>query len=503
MGTMRLCQWFRSTSASWVCVTAVIFAAGCGTQVDEARFAAVGNGEATPATISGDHRSDGKSAAADSAATGSVLPPVDRLPVGPEAQEPAEPRSGFVGSTGAGPADGNSAGNKQSAGLPASVNTARAGSTTCDRPLSPIILGQTLATSGIIGASVGNARQGLQIWAKDVNSRGGVQCHPVQVISLDDGSDSARVASNFNTLRERGAVAILGAAQPITSGALRASAERAEVPVIGGDIVTMDWYESEYMFPQGGHPLVTYEGVTVAAARSRPENKVGGLMYCVEASICTGIRNHFPAMAARAGLTVGGSKAVSLTQSDFTAECQAFKNAKVDVVWLVLDGSANTRVARSCASLNYFPVMATSAVGIPPAAAADPALQKNTVYLGAQNVPFDTADSPGAKAFQAALKQYAPNFVPDQNTMYGWASGKLFEAAMAKVADRATAGEVTTQMVLDGLWQLKNEKLDGLALGLTFTKGSTAKVPPCYWILLLDARGVTSPFGSRMDCFKS
>jgi branched-chain amino acid transport system substrate-binding protein len=147
--------------------------------------------------------------------------------------------------------------------------------------------------------------------------------------------------------------------------------------------------------------------------------------------------------------------------------------------------------------------MATSAVGIPPAAAADPALQKNTVYLGAQNVPFDTSDSPGAKAFQVALKQYAPGFKPDQNTMYGWASGKLFEAAMAKVADRVTAGDVTTQMVLDGLWQLKNEKLDGLALGLSFTKGSTAKVPPCYWILLLDARGVTSPFGSRLNCFMS
>jgi branched-chain amino acid transport system substrate-binding protein len=111
-------------------------------------------------------------------------------------------------------------------------------------------------------------------------------------------------------------------------------------------------------------------------------------------------------------------------------------------------------------------------------------------------------DTPGAIAFHNALKQFLPSFTPDGNTMAGWASGKLFEAALAKVAAQARAGEVTTQMVLNGLWQIKNETLNGLAPALTFVKGGTPKLPRCYYTLLLNSEGVTAPNGSKLNCIQ-
>jgi branched-chain amino acid transport system substrate-binding protein len=370
---------------------ALTLAAGCGTQVDDHRIVAVGNGynaqaSAVPVgTDVGAVTAPGAIPAAGAANTGAVAPGT----VG------TAPAAGAAGSTTT-PAG---AGVKTDSGAKPGAVAARgaaAGPAPCTKPLSPIVLGQTLATSGLIGSTIGNLRQGVAIWAKDVNARGGIECHPVQVTSLDDGSDSARVASNWNTLKAKGMVAMIGAGEPITIGALRASAERDKIPVIGGDVVALDWFQSPFIFPQGGDSLSAYDGSTVEAAKAVPGAKTAGIIYCVEASVCTDIKNNFPNSARLAGLTAAVSKAVSLTQSDYTAECQAFKDAKVDVLWLALDGSANTRLARSCAQLNYFPQLATSAIGIPPAAAADPALQKNTVYLGGQNVPFTTTDTPGA-----------------------------------------------------------------------------------------------------------
>lgn len=471
----------------------LVLASGCGTQVDDARIEAVGNGYRAP-VIAG---APGTEPAGSGAVVGS----------GPAAGAPTE--AGAVTAQGttalgatAAPAVTAASAKSQGGSVP-KAGAAITGAATCTARLSPIVLGQTLATSGLVGASIGNMRQGLALWAKDVNARGGVQCHPVQVIALDDGSDSARVASNWNTLiHQRGAVAMVGAGEPITIGALRASAERDKVPVIGGDGVAVDWFQSPYLFPQGAHPFSTYEGATIEAARAVSGAKTAGLMYCVEASICTDIKAHFPEMARLAGLTVGAVKAVSLTQSDYTAECQLFKNAEVDVLWLVQDGSANTRLARSCAALNYFPTIATSAIGMPPAAAADPALQRNTVYLGSATVPYMTTDTPGAAAFAQALQTYLPGFSPDQNTMVGWSAGKLFEAALAQVADRARGGDVTTEMILDGLWKLKNEKLAGISPGVTFTEGGPAKAPRCYYMLLVSTQGTTAPLGSRLGCVK-
>ena len=103
--------------------------------------------------------------------------------------------------------------------------------------------------------------------------------------------------------------------------------------------------------------------------------------------------------------------------------------------------------------------------------------------------------------FDTAFKQYAPSNAEDQQAMLGWAAGKLFEAALAKESAKARAGNVTTQMVLDGLWQLKNEKLDGLSPGATFSKGSPAKAIDCYYGLRLDDAGFGAVNGSKPVCF--
>jgi branched-chain amino acid transport system substrate-binding protein len=363
------------------------------------------------------------------------------------------------------------------------------------------VLGQTLASSGLVGASIAGIRTGLAIWAKDVNSRGGVQCHPVQLIQLDDGSDPARVSANWSSMKERGAIAMVGAGVPIAIAALRSAAERDRIPVVGGDVVAGDWAQSPYLFPPGAAPLTANDGALVQAAKAAPGADKTGIFYCVEASICSVLKNNFPTSTQRANATLGPIQAVSLTQPDFTSECQTMKSAGVNTLFLALDGSAIIRAVRSCASLNYFPTIATGAVGVSAAAAADAGVRRNGMYLGNGVVPFMTTDTPGIRAFHDAFARYAPSTPEEQQALLGWSAGKLFEAALAKVAGKARAGDVSTQLVLEGLWQLKNEKLNGLGPGVSFAQGHPATVLECYYAIRLDGKGFSAPQGSRLDCF--
>ena len=72
--------------------------------------------------------------------------------------------------------------------------------------------------------------------------------------------------------------------------------------------------------------------------------------------------------------------------------------------------------------------------------------------------------------------------------------------AATKVATKARAGDVTTELILEGLWQLKNEKLDGLGPGASFGQGSPAKALECYYPIRLDGKGFSAPQGSKLQC---
>jgi branched-chain amino acid transport system substrate-binding protein len=486
--------------------------AGCGgSRVDHDRVVAVGNGygpAAAEAAAAAAPVADAAQApaVADSTATDTAT---GAAPVTDAATDTAaKPAAGATTTTATTPtktdATKTTTGTTQAQGPAkpaAAAAPAKAALATCPAGLPPIVIGQTLASSGLVGAAIAGLRTGLAAWARDVNLRGGVQCHQIQLTQLDDGSDPARVSSNWNTLtKEKGAIAMVGGGVPIAIAALRSAAERDRIPVVGGDITAVDWVESPYMFPTGGAPLTSYDGGLIEAAAATKGPVKTGIFYCVEASICTALKNNFPQSTKRAGAEQGPTQAVSLTQPDFTSECQKMKAAGVNVIFFGLDGSASIRAARSCASLNYFPTIATGAIAVSAQAAADQGLRRNNTYLGSGVVPYTNTTVPAVGAFLTAMERFAASSAPDQQAMLGWAAGKLFEAALGKVSDKARAGKVTTQMVLDGLWQLKNEKLGGLSPGATFTKGEPAKLIDCYYPLKLDEKGFSAPKGAKPVC---
>jgi len=485
--------------------------AGCGTRVSDARIDAA-DGSARSAVTQTD---------ATAAATDSPFDAVAAAPVGaaaaPAADSAAVPAAGST--VGAAPAPGVVAGGTAAdvkatkagkvktaaAGVPvaaAAAAVATGPNSPCKATLTPVVLGQTAPTSGIIGASTANLRTGLALWVRAVNARGGVQCHPVAMYQMDDGADPARVTSNLTELvKNKHAIAIIAAGIPTTFPAGQTFADKNKIPFVGGDLIEPAWFKDQWMFPQGGSALAAYAGGIREAARS-VNAKTAGLVYCVEASICGTINKNFEAMATQSGLTTVLRKVSSITNPDYTAECQALKSAKAEVVFYSLEGAGSGRMARSCRALNYTPPVATAALAVSATASEDPNLRAQGVYLGTGDAPFTASDTPGAQEFQAAYNTYAPGSQVDEDSINAWTSGKLFEAAIAKVYSDARSGPITTQMLLEGLWQIDGETLHGLAPPLDFNKGAPATRNDCYFSLTITEKGYGSPKGSKYECFK-
>jgi branched-chain amino acid transport system substrate-binding protein len=78
--------------------------------------------------------------------------------------------------------------------------SATTGSTTSSAPKTPIKIGASLSLSGDFSADGKAFEQGYQLWADDVNARGGLLGRKVQLDIVSDASSPAQVTTNYQKL---------------------------------------------------------------------------------------------------------------------------------------------------------------------------------------------------------------------------------------------------------------------------------------------------------------
>src|ERR1700722_7553059 len=92
----------------------------------------------------------------------------------------------------------------------------------------------------------------LQAWSSWTNAHGGINGHPVKVITLDDKGDPAQSVADATTLiKTDHVVALIGINDPGLDPNWAAIAQKAGVPVIGGNNDTINpWSVNPDFFPQ-------------------------------------------------------------------------------------------------------------------------------------------------------------------------------------------------------------------------------------------------------------
>ncbi len=480
---------WRIRGAAVAVLATALLATGCGTRASESEVRA--GVEAGPVTLD-QAAVDQLRAAAGSGQTAGTTP--------------AAALPGTV-DTATAPGAATTPGKVPAGGTTTTPGTATAPRTTATAPDgkctgagAPLNLGQIGSFSGVLGAITASARTTMAIWAKNINARGGIACHPVTVYTADDGADPSRGAAAAQDLISNKKIsAIVALFTPLSLPAILPVLERNNMPVVGGDGVDFAWTSHPLLFPQGA----ALEGLIDGSLRQTVgEGKTKlGLLYCVEASICTAMAKLIPAKAKAAGAEMVYQSPVSLTQTDFTAQCQNAKNAGVEGFGMGVDGSAIARVARSCAALGYYPQFISGGGVISPAQSKDPGIRRNTLSVASGNAPWMLTDTAGQKEYAAALTQWAPGMESDGNSMTAWASAKLFEAAISNLGNAARTKPITSADVLTGLGKIKNETLGGLSPPITFSPGQkAAPALRCIYFELLTDKGWTAPKGSKAQC---
>ena len=224
---------------------------------------------------------------------------------------------------------------------------------------SPVIVASVGTYSGPAGVALASMLQGVQLWVKHINERGGLNGHSVRLLSYDDGGDPARHRAQVQEAVEgKHAIAFVMNAEGIGTGEGSVEYLNAKrIPVMGMDGGSGWAYSSPMYFPQMSQGQYNTRMTVPSIARQLiPQGKTKlGTSICVEAPICDETDSVVAESVKGSGLGHVYRGRASLAQPDFTAECLSARNAGAQILFLTLDQNSVARVSASCARQGYRP----------------------------------------------------------------------------------------------------------------------------------------------------
>ena len=356
----------------------------------------------------------------------------------------------------------------------------KAGTAGCTGPKSPVVIGGVGQLTGVLGTLFSGGAKAVSAWVAATNAAGGLKCHPLKYISLDDGGDPSRHLALVRRLVEQDKVAAMVYQSALITG--QASKDyilSKKMPVIGQEGAEQHWTESPLFFDHStaGKSLVDWTIVAGARAAIGEGKKVLGTLTCQEVVYCTVSDSSWKELGVKLGLKPVYTGKASLLNVDFTSQCLAAKNAGVEVLGLAFDTAAIERIAQSCSAVNFKPLFFYTSVQSNLSFTGNPNLADSVIAQPLR--PWFLTEHPEIREFQAAIKKYAPGLAIDSSSLNGWAAGTLFERA----APAFEADTVTPEAILKAMWQVKNDDMDGLSWPQTYTEGKPYVRKVCGWIV--------------------
>lgn len=360
----------------------------------------------------------------------------------------------------------------------------------------PIVVGAICSCSGAQAAVLSEIKEVNEAWAKSVNAKGGINGHPVKMIVKDDAGEPAKALAAAKELVEKDKVVAFVGMFSLAEAAWEKYVSGKGIPVVGGLSISPPFLSNPDWFPSGSNQVTATFG-TMQSAKDAGKKSVG-VLYCAESPVCA----QLDPLAKGAAQVVGGlaykSGKVSGSAPNYTAPCLSMKSAGVDALYAASNSSVVQRLINDCAKQGYKPLSIGSINTVGSDWFDNPNLE-GAVSVSS-NANYTDESVPGVKEYMDAIDQYVPGLREKDgygsNYLQPWAGGKLFEAA-------AEAGKFTPKSTPEdikaGLYQLKDETLDGLMSPTTFTKGKPTFVP-CYFGTKIEGGKLVSTDGGKPKC---
>lgn len=311
---------------------------------------------------------------------------------------------------------------------------------------TPIKLGNVVDLTGPVPGLFKGAREATEAYVEKINSTGGMNGHPVELVTGDSQISCNGTVSAWSKVMPQ-VQAMIGSVSALDgclhdAKVLEASPDTPAIfqelnPVNSGTLNA---------FAPSPRPL----GQSIGAYRYIDSLHPGAIK---KLGVIVNEQTSFSTTELLVGLKVlGGAVAYTHTtniakQTDYTADIVKMRAAGVS--WLTLDGmdiATISRILSAAKQQNWRPEVITSA----PAydgnffSIADPAAAEG-VYLPLQTAYFlggDEATSEGVKDYLTWLKKVHPSSKPDLFGAYAWAADELWYQAWQKALEPKGPKEV-------------------------------------------------------------
>ena len=352
---------------------------------------------------------------------------------------------------------------------------------------SEIVIGVPVALSGSSADSGNLSRVNAEAWGKWVNANGGINGHPVKLVIADSGPDAVKGLATLKQMVEGDKVlAVVGEGDPGEAGWLPYLQE-SKVPTIGGGAGNPPWYKNSYLFALGHSNFIGFLSTPLLAQQVGAKTMFQ--VVCAEIAGCAEAGRLSEPIALQIGIEYAGTIKVSGSAPSYTAECLAIKQANAGYVHLWVAAAGVARVAAECDKQGVQAIYGGSPGGWNVSTLATlPASVK--IEAMTQGFPWWVDDAP-VKSYRDIMAKYANGEFRGAYGTYTWSSLELFRKALANVSDNPTRQEV-----VDSMYKLKDETLDGLlANKINFTNGQNSTEWRCFFLNAYQGGKFSSPKG--------
>jgi branched-chain amino acid transport system substrate-binding protein len=318
-------------------------------------------------------------------------------------------------------------------------------------------------------------------WADWTNAHGGINGHPVKVISFDTQSNNAEALVDAKKLVEQDhVIALAGDNDPISETAYVSYLSGKGIPVVGSAHSITSYTNSDW-FPTAPSDYAVF-GPAVIKAVKQAGIKRFGLVYCTETPLCLADVNSQATAAKPAGITIATKVAAAIASPNYTAACIKLKQANVQGIYYSAIDSAIAALATDCQQQGVTPKYFFLEPG--PDIVKVPAIIGQGAAGIAAGLPYWAA-VPANDDYHQAMAQYEPNVALTQDSQLEWGGLEVLKAALEEVPN----DPMTPATVKAGLYKLPaGFTADGQTVPLTYTKGKLFD-PNCVFLWTLDSKG--------------
>jgi branched-chain amino acid transport system substrate-binding protein len=354
-------------------------------------------------------------------------------------------------------------------------------------------VGEVCTCSAGAAGTTHDVPNAVTAWAAYVNSHGGVNGHPVKIYYEDDVDDPAKSITEVHQMVSGDhVVALLDASSQDASWVSYVTAQKVPVISLNQAADGFQFISQPDFFANGTTVITILWGQLKAASEAGA--KTYGFVYCTEAPACAQAAPATKALAPSIPIQVTYVAKASNSQPDYTAVCLGAKQAPAAALFPA--GVAPNRVADDCARQGYKPVWITSQGTINANDIQDPNLSTATGDL--QDFPWMLNTSPAQRLFHQVEDPVLAKAQSAANVDFAYVGGILFQTAAA-AGITASNNSPSAQDILNGLYTIKNNTLDGLAPALTFLPGKPNPVT-CVFLYGVENGKYAATHGDQTFC---